>query len=249
MDAVRLAGDGHNRGMGSAGGAWLEAGLEVFLGWACAGCARPGARLCSGCRAALDGVPYPVLRGGCQGPIFAGSRFTGSTRQLVTALKERDAWHLARPLGEQLGAAAAASLAELRGPTAPAGVVLVPVPSSKRAVRTRGLDVTAVLAGRAATRLSRAGVRCRVLGALRQRPGVLDQSGLSALGRRANMTDGFLATRGGTRELWRSTANGGTAVLLVDDIVTTGSTLASAAHALFQQGVGVDGFAVIAEKP
>lgn len=233
---------------------WLEAGLDVFLGWACAGCARPGLRLCAGCRGALDGVAYPVYRVGCEGPIFASGRFEGSTRQLVTALKERDAWQLAGPLGDRLAVAITASLAALAaggpaGAAGAAGAVLVPVPSSQRAVRTRGLNVTAVLASRAAARLTRAGTRCEVVGALRQRSGVVDQSGLSAAGRRINMVDGFLTTQRSIEKLLGSRAGGRPAVLLVDDIVTTGATLASAARALTQQGIGVASFAVIAEKP
>lgn len=206
--------------------------------------------MCSGCQGALDVDAYPVFRAGCQGPIFAGARFEGATRQLITALKERDAWQLARPLGQQLGVAVAASVAQLRAGarTPPAGVVLVPVPSAKRAVRERGLDVTAVLAKTAADQLAGNGVRCRYLGALRQRRGVMDQSGLSAAGRRQNMAEGFTATRLGAERLLSSKAEGAV-VLLVDDIVTTGSTLASAAHALTRRGISVDGFAVIAEKP
>lgn len=166
-------------------------------------------------------------------------------------MKERDAWQLARPLGEQLGVAVAASLLGVSGAGRAGwgGALLVPVPSSRQAVRARGLDVTAVLAKKAAASLHREGVRARVSRPLRQRPGVQDQSGLSASGRRENMVGAIVASRSGVRELKRATDREANTVVLVDDIVTTGSTLASAAHALAEQDISVDGFAVIAEKP
>ena len=127
--------------------------------------------------------------------------------------------------------------------------MLVPVPSSVRSVRARGHDATALLGSGAAAHLAREGMSAHSVRVLRQRKGVVDQSGLSAVARRTNACGGFVLTRLGERELRRRTCGGGVAVLLVDDIVTTGSTLAGAAQALLQRGIGVDGFAVVAETP
>jgi predicted amidophosphoribosyltransferase len=126
-----------------------------------------------------------------------------------------------------------------------AACLLVPVPSAKSAVRARGHDAVRRIALAAAGELRRSGVPVRVLAALHQQRAVADQAGLDARHRWANLT-GALRVANGAGALLRSAGR----IVLVDDLLTTGASLAEAARAL--RAAGVDGTlsaAVIAGPP
>jgi predicted amidophosphoribosyltransferase len=164
-------------------------------------------------------------------------------RQLISAHKERQAWLLTPALGRRLADAAEPLLRDADGP-----VWLVPVPSAAAAVRSRGRDATAALAASAARRLSsrRSGRRpgqrlgtVRMVRALRPARRLADQSDLTETERHANLA-GAYAVR--PSRLPRSPAP----VIIVDDLVTTGSSLAEATRALSAAGLDVFGAAVLA---
>ncbi|MEY2248154.1 ComF family protein [Streptomyces sp. BF23-18] len=106
-------------------------------------------------------------------------------------------------------------------------VLLVPVPSARRAVRARGHDPVRRIALAAAGELRRTGTPARVLGVLRQRRAVADQSGLNSRQRAVNLAGALEVVAGGGPML----AEGGR-VVLVDDLMTTGASLAEAARAV-----------------
>ena len=199
--------------------------LDLVLPRDCAGCAAPGRTLCRACRAELEGRPFhhaptPATPG--LPPVVAAAAYGGVVRTLLLAHKERGRTTLVAPLGALLATAAAAY-----GP----GVLLVPVPSSATAVRERGHDHARRLAAAAGRRT---GLRSVPL--LRAARALADQSGLDAAGRSANL-HGALVAGPGAR---------GRAVVVVDDVVTTGATLAEAARALEAAGARVQGAAVVA---
>ena len=78
----------------------------------------------------------------------------------------------------------------------------------------------------AAGELRRAGTTARVLAVLRQGRGVSDQSGLNSRQRLANLAGALTVAPGGARLL------SGGPVVLVDDLMTTGASLAEAARAV-----------------
>jgi predicted amidophosphoribosyltransferase len=131
---------------------------------------------------------------------------------------------------------AAAVEVVLQSTASPANaVVLVPVPSARAAVRDRGFDATWDLARRAAGILRRqSAVRARRL--LRQARPTRDQAGLSADQRAINLQGAFRV----------STVVPGQVVIVVDDVVTTGSSLTEAARALREGGHRVLGAATVA---
>ncbi|MEU7199977.1 phosphoribosyltransferase family protein [Streptomyces sp. NPDC045470] len=123
-------------------------------------------------------------------------------------------------------------------PTTP--LLLIPVPSARRAVAGRGHDPVRRIALAAARDLRREGVPVRVLSALRQRRTVADQAGLSARQRLANVSGALTVVPGAVRLLAEAP------VVLVDDLMTTGASLAEAARAVRAAGGRVVGAGVVA---
>ncbi|WP_327132304.1 phosphoribosyltransferase family protein [Streptomyces sp. NBC_01343] len=227
-------------------GWWQElAGLVLPAG--CGGCGAARVLLCPGCARALSGAAAgrvrPSPRPAGLPVVYAAAAYEGAVREVVLAHKERGALPLAGPLGAAL-AAAVSGVAGAGAGAVPAGeeLVLVPVPSARRQVRARGHDPARRTALVAAARLRRAGVPARVASVLRQVRPVADQAGLGARERRENLT-GALGVRGGGGGLLPATAR----IVLVDDLITTGATLAEAARALRAASAGaVAGAAVVA---
>ncbi|MVA77421.1 ComF family protein [Auraticoccus sp. F435] len=215
----------------------MDAAADLLVGARCPGCGRPGLGCCPGCEAELAAGRlhrWRPLHGLSPLAVHAAGVYQGTTRELVTAYKERQAWWLAPALGRRLGLAVAAAL-DASGWAGP--VLLVPVPSTPAAVRARGLDTTARLGVEAARWLRRQGLDVRTGRRLVHRRRVADQAGLGAVERRANLA-GALTTR--------RAALAGEAWLLVDDVVSTGASLAEAARASALAGAVRAGAAVVA---
>lgn len=214
--------------------------LRLVLPVACAGCGRLDEPLCGACRNALPraGWPVPELAEHGAPPTWTGGDYAGVVQRVVLAFKDDGRHDLAPVLGRCLARSAASALADLG---LPAPVLLVPAPSSRGAVRRRGADLTAGLAADAAARLRRRGHAVAVARVLVQRRKVRDQAGLSAGARHENVA-GALGVRHPRAVLRRR-------VLLVDDVVTTGATLAAAARALEKAGAVVLGAATVAATP
>ncbi|WP_413799609.1 ComF family protein [Streptomyces iranensis] len=121
-----------------------------------------------------------------------------------------------------------------------APLLLVPVPSARRSVGARGHDPARRIALAAASVLRADGRPARVPAVLCQRRRVTDQSGLDARQRRANVTGALGAVPGGGRLLVAGP------VVVVDDLMTTGASLAEAARAVTAAGGLVIGAAVVA---
>ena len=216
---------------------------DLLLGSRCVGCARPGRVLCRGCAATLPDTAVPTWPSptppGLVVP-FAAAVYDGLVRAMVVSHKERGVLDLADPLGRLLGRAAGTALADRpAGPT-----VLVPVPSRRSSVRSRGHDPTQVITASAAAALRSAGRPATMAPLLRLRPGVRDQAGLGAEERRANL-DGSM--RCSHRTLTRLASRWPRAhVVVCDDVLTTGATAREAQRALEAVGLGVVAIAVAA---
>ncbi|WP_176731996.1 ComF family protein [Micromonospora rhizosphaerae] len=210
----------------------------------CAGCGErtSGARqgFCPGCVRELESLrpgparPSPVPP--ALPPCVALGPYAGALREALLAYKERGRHGLARPLGGLLAEVVAAAV-----PGPPRPVALVPVPDTAPAARARYGDHLDRLATHAAARLCAAGWPVRVLRPLRALPRP-DSVALDSAGRAAAADAAFRLRRFGGPSL----ADRDSAVVVLDDIVTTGVTLAAVSRVLHAAGMPPKAAAVLA---
>lgn len=215
-----------------------DAAADLMLGARCTSCERPAFGLCRECAAQLrELTPEQVGRRVPGFPLtVAAGPYHGGLRRTVLAAKERQGL-VQLPLLSRLLAGAVAELL-LRGePRLP--VVLVPVPSVRARVIERGIDLTASLAGGAARQLRRCGVPVRVERIVRLAREPDDQAGLGRTARLANSRDAY----------WCRPKLPTGSVIVIDDVVTTGATLAAVTEALRQAGCVPFGAATVAQTP
>ncbi|MEB3032229.1 ComF family protein [[Mycobacterium] nativiensis] len=216
----------------------LNAGLDLVLPLRCGGCGAPATRWCAACAGQLAVAPDdPVLvspRLDPQVPVFALGRYAGARRQAIVAVKERGRTDLIAPLAMAL----AGSLHRLlcwRILDLP--LTIIPAPTRLSAARRRGGDPIQRIAAAAVARHP----GMTVAAALRMRALTRDSVGLGSGARERNVSGGVLL-RGS-----RLPAAGGCGdVLLVDDVVTTGATLAESVRVLRSAGLPVAAALVIA---
>lgn len=216
---------------------WWQDISGLVLPAECGGCGTARTVLCHQCRAALHGTMPRRVRPDPEPPglpaVHAAARYADEVRAVLLAHKERGALALTRPLGTALAGAVRVGLGEAgvgvgEGPPPPSrAVLLVPVPSARRATRSRGHDPARRIALAAAAELRATGVPVRVAAVLRQRRVVADQTGLNSRQRLDNLLGALTVAAGGARLLC-----GADALVLVDDLVTTGASLAEAARAV-----------------
>ena len=227
----------------------LPATLDVVFPPGCIACRRSverGAGLCAACWRGMRfierpycerlGVPFAQDFGPgllspeaiAHPPVYGRARAVahyddGPARRLVHALKYGDRLDLGRPMGAWMARAGAELLADAQ--------VIVPVPLHRARLWRRQFNQAAVLA-REVSRVS--GVPWDPM-ALRRVKSTASQVGMTRPQRMDNVQGAFAVAPE------RAGAVAGRRVLLLDDVLTTGSTLNAAARALERAGAaGVD---------
>lgn len=212
----------------------LSAVLDLVLPPSCAGCGAKGASCCPRCFAVLTAsparrIPAPAPPG--LPDCWSAAPYEGSVRKTIVAYKERGIAALAAVLAEAVTRTVLAAVGNAEG-WASGRFAVVPVPSGRRSLRARGHDPVGRLAVLATGRLRALGFGAEAWAGLRQVGRVADQAGLSCSERGLNL-------KGSLQVIPTAKSPPAAYVLLVDDIVTTGATLAEAVRALRSEGLAV----------
>lgn len=215
----------------------MRAGADLVVPVTCGGCGRAGRHWCARCARRLSDTPIEcVPRVSPHVPVWALGRYRGPHRHAVIALKEHGRRDLAEPLGLAL-ARAITTLARWAELPDAARLLVVPAPTRRLAARRRGGDPVLTIARHAAEALG-AGVRLQPT--LMIAAGTRDSAGLDARERARNL-------RGAVRPSPSARAPGADDVtIVVDDVLTTGATVAESVRVLTTGGHRVAAAVVIA---
>lgn len=174
----------------------------------CAICKRLGVEFCQTCIESVKpfrGIDLPVVTS-----IFCAGEYSGWLRDSLISYKNGD-----RSQAKLLTITLEKTIDAFIPPQA---ITLIPIPSSPQKIRTRGFDS---INGLCLDLVRKRKWIYLEASNLYLRRTVLDQVGLTAAQRQTNLAGAFGA---------RKAING--TVVLIDDVITTGATLKSAARAL-----------------
>jgi len=216
----------------------LERALDLALPARCAGCGEEGRPICERCAPALDArlerpagvpiglpasIPHPLLQLEWCAP------FRGTVRKALHELKYGGEQRLAAPLG--------AAIARRWRRVGVGGDLVAHVPVSEERLRTRGFDQAKLLAREVGLGLGRP-----TLDALERHRATVPQFELDRSRRAGNVAGAFRVRAEARSQVI------GRWVVLVDDVTTTGATLAACAEALLDAGAfGVSAIAMARE--
>jgi predicted amidophosphoribosyltransferase len=218
--------------------------LDAALPAECVGCRSEGPPLCAACVPALDrrldapaGVPIG-LPGDLPAPLLQldwCAPFSGPVRAALHAIKYGGEQRLAEPLG--------AAIARRWARVGVGANLVTHVPVHAARARTRGYDQAELIARATARHL---GLPYAPL--LARERATIAQFDLDRPDRAANVAGAF-AVRPAGRPAGAATNLASRWVLLVDDVVTTGATLAACADALERAGaIGTSAITVARER-
>lgn len=148
-------------------------------------------------------------------PVWSAGPYRAPLRGAIIDAKEHSKFAIMPVLGYHMAAAITAAAGAVTSAT------VVPIPSRRLATVRRGYDVVTDLARFAAAALRPCGLSIEIVEALHLTRIISDQGSLSGRQRRRNLHGAMHADSLDSDR-----------VIIVDDVVTTGSTVAEAARAL-----------------
>ncbi len=198
----------------------VERVLEAIGPSHCCSCDRPlrsRATFCGACAQTIEPLPATIPNATGEPALIAFGAYGGALAEALRRFKYRDHPELARPLGDLLRRA-------IRATALPKPLVIVPVPLHPRRLALRGYNQAALLA-RVLQRELAVPLLPRGLQRTRDTPA---QMKLDRRRRLVNLAGAFRVPTPTKLE--------GKHVVLVDDVTSTGATLAAGAAALVAAG-------------
>ncbi len=194
--------------------------LDFFFPSPCLLCGKNGKPICTNCLLRLQLQLGRTKSHGLE--IFYLSIYQDEIAKVITAIKDKGLTSLIIPL-----------LQYCSWPDNWQAVTLVPIPSARQAEIKRGFSHTKLLAKALASKHP----NLKVANLLRSKTRRLDQAGLSQKERLDNLAGAFECRTGSTSA---------SRVVLIDDVYTTGATMAAARQTLESSGFEVFGCFVLA---
>ncbi|PQZ95897.1 phosphoribosyltransferase [Arthrobacter sp. MYb227] len=235
----------------------LHATAALLFPVQCVCCGRLDEKLCAACSQTLGAVAIrpqrveefadalPLNMAGLPMPVITAGRYEHELAGVLLSYKNHQMVSLSKVLVPLLARALRAALNELTDPARE--VLLVPVPSRRKALAVRGYWPVGLLLHRV-FKAHLLPENTRVVHALRYAAGASLGSSQKMRGRRgrASVHNTMLARR---QPGISDALNSGAQVLFIDDVLTTGATLAEAYRALQGKCVVPCGAVVIASTP
>ena len=208
---------------------WIHGLVDAVAPRRCAGCGLPApGEVCEACVELCAALASPPVRVLPFGACHAALPFEPPVRAIVHQAKYRGRRGAAAVLGALVVERLWLALAQ----PPPPRLLVVPVPLGRRRRRGRGYNQAALLAEALARQ---AGAPCSPPGQATRVRETAPQVGRTGADRRAAVEGAFA---------WHGPSLRGATVWLVDDVVTTGATMAAAATPLQQAGASrIDGVA------
>lgn len=224
---------------------------KILLPRGCAGCNKPDEILCDTCKNSLSNIYSKDFPGSEYGKLYACGLYENNVRKAILLWKDHNDVECDTPFSNLISSLAlnvisnsglkitnTSSNKHSNTSKHSSEILIIPMPSSKKSSRKRGRKHVLPLAKAIASNLKNNKINARVCCAIQMRKNVSNKSVQTSgiKGRAERTTHAFNVTKSLVK---------GKKVIIVDDIVTSGSTMTNCAISLRKSGAKVlTGFAL-----
>lgn len=232
---------------------------KILLPRGCAGCNKPDEILCDTCKNSLSNIYSKDFPGSEYGKLYACGLYENNVRKAILLWKDHNDVECDTPFSNLISSLALNVISNSKLKIANTSsskhlntitrsrrssskhsdeILIIPMPSSKKSSRKRGRKHVLPLAKAIASNLKNNKINARVCCAIQMRKNVSNKSVQTSgiKGRAERTTHAFNVTKSLVK---------GKKVIIVDDIVTSGSTMTNCAISLRKSGAEVlTGFAL-----
>ena len=198
--------------------------------------------ICRSCDEEIGQQVFEAKRGSLK--IYYGSKYSPAMSRIILATKENNQLQARKYLAKLLVRSLPLAMREFSNKRnlVERKIVLIPIPSRKSADRERGIVHIELLLREVRQEVQKEGLNIsfEVEKCLSHKKKIADQSSLNFHERESNMRDSFKVDANFVNRM-QGLTNSNLAIFLVDDLVTSGSTVQAANRALNHLGIRVDG--------